>query len=298
MAKNFAIIGVGGYIAPRHLEAIKVLGHNLIAAFDPNDSVGIMDRFFPACRFFTSFELFEAFIEDQRGSESEIHFVSICSPNYLHHAHIRFALRMGAKVICEKPIVLTSTHIEDLITKERESKLRVFTVLQLRVHEKIKALKNKVEAEGLQNYEVNLEYITSRGDWYLKSWKADVLKSGGLSSNIGVHFFDMLTWIFGEAIEVKSLSRSPMRESGYLVLQKAKVNWTLSIDMNDVPLEQRHKGKTTFRELKINGESFEFSDGFTELHQTIYQDAILDKGFSLADARAAIKIVERLREAN
>lgn len=290
---QFAIIGVGGYIAPRHLEAIKQAGHQLVAAYDRNDSVGIMDRYFPDCRFFTEFERFESFVEETQRSEKPIDYVSICTPNYLHKDHIKFALRHGAHAICEKPLVLHASDIDELINDERRSGRRVHTVLQLRVHDAIKSLKAKVEAQDRGNHQIELTYITSRGQWYHESWKGDPRKSGGLATNIGVHFFDMLTWIFGDAIEVVSKERGALRESGFLRLKKADVSWSLSVDRHDLP--PAATGKTTFRSIKIDGEEFEFSEGFTELHKTVYADIFAGRGYGLASARPAIEIVEKLR---
>ncbi len=292
---NFAVIGVGGYIAPRHLEAIKDLGHNLVTAYDINDSVGIMDRFFPDCMFFTEFERFEAFVDSLKGTPQAIDYVSICSPNYLHASHIKFALRHNANAICEKPLVLNTKDLDDLLDIEKKTGKKVFTVLQLRVHDAIIALKNKVEKEGKTDNQVTLDYMTSRGQWYLESWKGDVKKSGGLSTNIGVHFFDMLTWIFGKATEVKVEHKDALREKGYIRLEKAQVKWELTIDSKRLPESAKNSGKTTFRQIKINDEEFEFSEGFTELHKRVYTDILNGKGYGLEAARYAIEIVEDIR---
>lgn len=294
--KNFAIIGVGGYIAPRHLEAIKATGNNLVAAFDVKDSVGILDRYFPDCQFFTDFERFESFVESRKGSSQAIDFVAICSPNYLHAAHIKFALRNGANAICEKPLVLNEKDIDDLAGYENKFGKKVYTVLQLRVHDAIIALKNKVEAEKKLNHDIELTYYTSRGNWYFESWKGEEKKSGGLSTNIGVHFFDMLTWIFGELKETKILEKEPHLERGTLKLAKANVNWVLSVDRNLLPEVAVKSGKTTFRSIKIDGSEFEFSEGFTELHNRVYNDILSGKGYGLEAARTAIRIVESLRD--
>lgn len=295
MSKRFAVIGVGGYIAPRHLEAIKGMGHQLVAAYDRNDSVGIMDRYFPDCQFYTEFERFESFIESEKAAGRPIEFVSICTPNYLHKDHIKFALRHGAHAICEKPLVLHASDIDELIADEKRYDRRVYTVLQLRVHDAILALKKKIEAAGRADHKIDLTYLTSRGQWYHESWKGDVRKSGGLSTNIGVHFFDMLTWIFGAAQDVKSLERSATVERGVVKLEKATVNWFLSIDRAKLPPEAVKSGKTTFRSIKIDGEEFEFSEGFTELHNRVYADVLSGKGYGLESARTAIEIVEKLR---
>lgn len=293
---NFAIIGIGGYIAPRHIEAIRDLGHNLVAAYDKNDSVGIMDRYYPDCQFFTEFERFEAFVEKLRGTSEEIHYVSICTPNYLHSSHIKFALSHGAHAICEKPLVLCEKDLEELIQYEKKFKKNVYTVLQLRVHDAILALKQKIELENKDLHQVDLDYMTSRGQWYHESWKGDVRKSGGLTTNIGVHFFDMLTWIFGSATDVQILEKSATIEKGTVRLQKAMVNWSLTIDRKRLPEAAVKAGKTTFRSIKIDGTEFEFSEGFTELHKRVYQDILSGKGYGLEAARPAIQIVEKIRE--
>ncbi|MFM6928199.1 MAG: Gfo/Idh/MocA family oxidoreductase [Bdellovibrio sp.] len=292
---NFAIIGVGGYIAPRHLEAIKELGHNLVAAYDPKDSVGIMDRYFPDCQFYTDFERFESFIDSLKGTKDQVEYVAICTPNYMHASHIKFALSHGAHAICEKPLVLYKKDIDDLLVYEDKYDRKVYTVLQLRVHDAILALKKKIEAEKKPLHEIELVYMTSRGQWYHESWKGDVKKSGGLSTNIGVHFFDMLTWIFGEPKEIKSGEKSASYESGELLLEKARVKWSLTIDRKYLPPEAVKSGKTTFRSIKIDGEEFEFSEGFTELHKRVYRDVLSGKGYGLESARAAIEIVEKIR---
>lgn len=292
---NFAIIGVGGYIAPRHLEAIKEMGHDLVAAYDLNDSVGIMDRYFPDCHFYTDMERFEACVDSFRGTPREIQYVAICSPNYMHAPHIKFALSHGANVICEKPLVLNVSDLDELSHYERKYNRRVYTVLQLRVHDAILSLKKKVESSAVGRHKVELDYMTSRGSWYYESWKGDVKKSGGLSTNIGVHFFDMLTWIFGDAEEVFVSDYSPSFERGTLKLKKADVHWSLTIDRARLPRVAFDAGKTTFRSIKIDGEEFEFSEGFTELHKRVYRDILDGRGYGLEAARPAIKIVEQIR---
>lgn len=292
---NFAIIGVGGYIAPRHIEAIKDLGHNLCAAYDVNDSVGILDRYFSDCLFFTEQEKFKDYLLDQKKIGQPIEFVSICTPNYMHFSHAKLALEMGANVICEKPLVLNEDDLNHLLEIEKKTGKKVFTVLQLRVHEAILDLKKKIKQTPEKMYEIDLDYITTRGDWYHKSWKNNVSKSGGLSTNIGVHFFDMLTWIFGEASEVQILQASESLEIGFLQLKNAKVRWMLTIDKNQLPQEAIKKNKTTFRCLKIDGAEFEFSEGFTELHKKIYEDIFAGRGYGPEDSRMAIRIVERIR---
>lgn len=292
---NFAIIGVGGYIAPRHLEAIKELGHSLVAAYDRNDSVGIIDRYFPDCRFFTDFERFEAYLDSLKATPDEVHYVSICTPNYLHAAHIKFALSHGANAICEKPLVLIEREIDELELYEKKYNRHVYTVLQLRVHDAILGLKEKIETESKRLYQVELKYMTSRGSWYHESWKGDVTKSGGLSTNIGVHFFDMLTWIFGNFQSVEILKKSPVEEQGRLFLDKAEVDWYLTIDRSQLPVSTVTSGKTTYRSIKIDGQEFEFSEGFTELHKKVYREILNGNGYGLNDARKAISIVEKIR---
>lgn len=296
---NFALIGAGGYIAPRHMEAIKSLGHNLVAAVDANDSVGILDRYFPDARFFTDFERFESFLEQQAASGgAKVDYVSICSPNYLHASHIKAAFRLGAHAICEKPLVLTTAELTDLAAAEKRFDRRLYTVLQLRVHDAIIDLKKRVEASGKQMHDIDLQYFTSRGNWYHESWKGEVTKSGGLSTNIGVHFFDMLTWIFGAAKEATLTQKSATTEAGVLKLERANVKWLLSIDREQIPAAAKAAGKTTYRSLKIDGSEFEFSEGFTELHNRVYKDILAGKGYGLEHARTAIEIVEKLRGMN
>ncbi len=292
-SKNFALIGIGGYIAPRHIEAIKHHGHNLVAAVDVQDSVGILDRYFPDVRFFKDFERFESFLEK---SSSKLDYVSICSPNYLHASHIKAAFRLGANAICEKPLVLTTAELDDLAVAEKKYDRRLYTVLQLRVHDAIIDLKKRVESAGGKRHQIDLQYFTSRGNWYHESWKGDLKKSGGLSTNIGVHFFDMLTWIFGDAQDVRLTQRSSTTESGTLKLDRADVNWLLCIDRDKLPQAAKESGKTTYRSLKIDGAEFEFSEGFTELHNRVYRDVLNGKGYGLEAARPAIAIVEKLRE--
>lgn len=293
--KNFAVIGVGGYIAPRHLEAIKATGNKVVAAFDPKDSVGILDRYFPDCRFFTDFERFESFIENLKGGAEALDYVSICSPNHLHSSHIKFALRHGAHAICEKPLVLNEQEIDELAAYEKKSKKNVYTVLQLRVHDSILGLKSKIDNEKKSFHEVDLTYLTSRGNWYFESWKGDEKKSGGLSTNIGVHFFDMLTWIFGDLKHVEIFEKTPKMEKGIVELEKAKVTWMLSVDRELLPADISAAGKSTFRCIKIDDQEFEFSEGFTDLHNRVYEGILEGKGYGLEAARTAIRIVESLR---
>ena len=294
--KNFAIIGAGGYIAPRHMKAIKDTGNTLIAALDKHDSVGIMDNYFPDADFFTEFERFDRHLEKQKRLGNKTDFVSVCSPNYLHDAHIRFGLRIGANVICEKPVVLNPWNIEALMEIEKETGGEVFTILQLRLHPAIIALKEKIAAAPAdKKHTVNLQYITSRGHWYHTSWKGDIEKSGGIATNIGVHFFDMLIWIFGDVKQNTVTEHTAHTASGELELEKANINWMLSIDANTLPDEAKAAGKRTFRTLTINGEGFEFSDGFTELHTKSYDEILKGNGFRIKETKAAIELVHEIR---
>ena len=294
--KNFAIIGAGGYIAPRHMRAIKDTGNNLVAALDKHDSVGIMDSFFPKADFFTEFERFDRHLEKQKRLGNKTDYVSVCSPNYLHDAHIRFGMRIGADVICEKPVVLNPWNIEALMEIEKETGGRVYTILQLRLHPAIIALREKIASGPAdKKYEVNLRYITSRGNWYHNSWKGDIQKSGGIATNIGVHFFDMLLWIFGDVQQNNVTQHSNQTASGHLELKKANVNWMLSIDEGTLPLDIKTAGKTTYRTLTIDGQSFEFSDGFTELHTKSYEEILKGNGFRIEETKAAIEVVHTIR---
>jgi UDP-N-acetyl-2-amino-2-deoxyglucuronate dehydrogenase len=294
--KNFALIGAGGYIAPRHMKAIKDTGNKLIAALDKHDSVGILDSYFPEADFFTEFERFDRHLEKKKRQGIKTDFVSVCSPNYLHDAHIRFGLRMGADVICEKPIVLNPWNIDALMEIEKETGKNIYTILQLRLHPAIIALKEKVAAApDNKRYAINLKYITSRGSWYHSSWKGDMEKSGGIATNIGVHFFDMLIWIFGGVKENAVTSHTTETASGNLMLEKANINWMLSIDQQTLPEEVKAAGKRTYRTLSIDGEEFEFSEGFTELHTQSYNQIIAGNGFSIAETKAAIQLVHDIR---
>lgn len=294
--KNFALIGVGGYIAPRHMKAIKDTGNNLLAALDKHDSVGILDSYFPQADFFTEFERFDRHLEKQKRQGVKTDYVGVCSPNYLHDAHIRFGLRIGADVICEKPVVLNPWNIDALLEIEKETGKNIYTILQLRLHPAIIALKEKIDAAPAgKKYAIDLRYITSRGNWYHTSWKGDLQKSGGIATNIGVHFFDMLLWIFGEAKENNVTKHTAYTASGNLALQKANVNWMLSIDASTLPDDVKASGKRTFRTLSIDGEEFEFSEGFTELHTESYKQVIAGNGFSISETRAAIQLVHDVR---
>ena len=294
--KNFALIGAGGYIAPRHMKAIKDTGNNLLAALDKHDSVGILDSYFPDTDFFTEFERFDRHLEKLKRQGIKTDYVSVCSPNYLHDAHIRFGLRIGADVICEKPIVLNPWNIDALLEIEKETGKNIYTILQLRLHPAIIALKEKIAAAPSdKKYNINLQYITSRGHWYHTSWKGEVSKSGGIATNIGVHFFDMPMWIFGAVKENNVMQHAAETASGNLVLEKATVNWMLSIDANTLPAEAKAAGKRTFRKLTIDDEAFEFSDGFTELHTKSYEEIIAGRGFAMSETKAAIQLVHEIR---
>ncbi len=297
---NFALTGTAGYIAPRHLKAIKDTGNNLVAACDPNDSVGILDRYFFDARFFREFERFDRHIEKlRRGPDSDrVHYVSICSPNYLHDAHMRLALRTGAHAICEKPLVINPWNLDPLIELEQEHQRRIFTVLQLRVHPALMALRERVRAENsASKHEVVLTYITTRGAWYLNSWKADNERSGGLATNIGIHFFDLLVWLFGDMVGSEVHLSEPRRVAGYMELERANVRWYLSIDRNDLPFESTPGGTTTFRSITVDNKEVEFSEGFTDLHTAVYKEILAGRGYGIEDARASIVLAHKIREA-
>jgi UDP-N-acetyl-2-amino-2-deoxyglucuronate dehydrogenase len=294
--KNFGLIGAAGYIAPRHMKAIKDTGNHLLAAYDKFDSVGVMDSYFPDADFFTEFERFDRHVEKLKRTGQKIDYVSICSPNYLHDSHIRFGLRVGADVICEKPLVLNPWNIDALAEEEKEHGKRVFNILQLRLHPSIIALKKRVE-EGPKDkiYDIDLAYITSRGHWYYTSWKGDVSKSGGIATNIGVHFYDMLTWVFGAVKKNVVHIHTHDRAAGYFELEKARVRWFLSINADMLPDSVKAKGGRTFRSLTMENEEIEFSDGFTELHTHSYQHILEGHGFGLEEARPSIEIVHDIR---
>lgn len=294
--KKFALIGAAGFIAPRHMRAVKDTGNTIVAAMDKFDSVGILDSYFPDADFFTEFERFDRHIQKLKIKNNPIDFLSVCSPNYLHDSHIRFGLRSGADVICEKPLVLNPWNIDSLIDVEKETGKRVFNIFQLRLHPSIIALKEKIDADNSDKiYDVDLCYITSRGNWYYTSWKGDIQKSGGIATNIGVHFYDMLSWIFGEFKKSVVHLHEHDRAAGYLEFAKARVRWFLSINYETIPEEIRMAGKRTYRLMTVNGSSFEFSDGFTELHTNSYKDILDGTGFCLSEARPAIEIVHQIR---
>ena len=294
--KNFALIGAAGYIAPRHMKAIKDTGNDLLAAYDPYDGVGIMDSHFPEADYFTEFERFDRHIDRLKRNHSKIDFVSVCSPNYLHDSHIRFGLRSGADVICEKPIVLNPWNIDALQDAEKDSGHDVYTILQLRHHEAIKALKKKIE-EGPSDkiYDIDLTYLTSRGKWYYTSWKGDLEKSGGIATNIGVHFYDMLTWVFGRLKSQTVHLHTHDRASGVMHLERANVRWFLSINYNVIPEQEKSEGKRTYRSITVDGEEIEFSQGFTELHTVSYDAILKGGGYRIGDTREAIQIVHDIR---
>ena len=296
MSKKFALIGAAGYIAPRHMKAIKDTGSDLLAALDPNDSVGIIDSYFPQASFFTEFERFDRHLEKLKRQEEKLDYVSICSPNYLHDAHIRFGLRYGADVICEKPIVLNPWNIDALESMERETGKNIYNILQLRLHDSVIALKKKID-DGPKDkvYDFDLTYQTSRGNWYYSSWKGSGNKSGGIATNIGVHFYDMLTWIFGDVKQNIVHIHTHDRAAGYLELEKARVRWFLSINYDTLPENIKTKGQRTYRSLTIDGEEMEFSKGFTELHTKSYQDIIGGGGFRISEAKKAIQTVYEIR---
>jgi UDP-N-acetyl-2-amino-2-deoxyglucuronate dehydrogenase len=295
--KNFALIGAAGYIAPRHLKAIKDTNNHLIAALDKFDSVGIMDSYFPKADFFVEFERFDRHIEKlKRQQNITLDYVSICTPNYLHDSHIRMALRRGADAICEKPLVLNPWNVAALADIERESGQKINTILQLRLHPSIIALRKKVKAGAAdKKYDVDLTYITSRGSWYDISWKGDESKSGGIATNIGIHFYDMLSWIFGDVQENRVHLREKDKSAGYLEFENARVRWFLSIDENSLPKKIKEAAQRTYRSITVNGEEIEFSGGFTELHTKSYQGILDGNGFGLMDAKQSIEIVHDIR---
>lgn len=296
--KNFAITGVAGYIAPRHLQAIKDTGNRLEAAVDPHDSVGILDRFFPDARYFSEFERFDRHIEKLRRApeEKRVHYVSICSPNYLHDAHIRFAMRVGADAICEKPLVLRPKNLDALEELASEQNRRINVILQLRLHPQLIALRERIlSAKPGKKHEVTLTYVTPRGPWYLYSWKGNPERSGGLATNIGIHLFDLMIWLFGAHQNFQVHLDEPSRNSGYVELERARVRWFLSIDRNDLPRECKEQKQGTFRSILIDGEHVEFSDGFTDLHTISYANILAGNGFGIAEARPSIQLVDSIR---
>ena len=298
--KNFALIGASGYIAPRHMKAIKETHNNLVAALDPYDGIGIMDSNFPEADFFTEFERFDRFVDKwRRDTGRKIDYISICSPNYLHDSHIRFGLKSGADVICEKPLVLNPWNIDQLKIIEQETGQKVYNILQLRLHPSIIALKEKVSKELEANpnkiYDIDLTYLTSRGKWYFISWKGDQAKSGGIASNIGVHFYDMLTWIFGDVEENVVHVKTPDCNAGSFKLKNANVRWFLSVNYDYIPQEVRDSGQRTYRSITVDGDEIEFSGGFTDLHTRSYEEILKGNGFGLDEAYGSISTVSTIR---
>lgn len=298
--RRFALIGAAGYIAPRHMRAIKDTGSELVCALDPYDGVGIMDSFFPQADFFTEPERFDRHLDKlfRQGTGKRIDYVSICSPNYLHDAHIRMALRNKAHAICEKPVVLNPWNLDKLVALEKETGKNIYTILQLRLHPTIIALKQRVDMAPADTvFDIDLRYITSRGKWYGYSWKGDVQKSGGVATNIGIHFFDMLGWIFGSFSGLEVADSSPEKARGTLQFSRARVSWFLSIDEHDLPESAQSQGKRTFRCITVDGEELEFSDGFTDLHTQSYEEILAGRGFRVAEARPSVDIAQQIRQA-
>lgn len=296
---NFAVTGVGGFVAPRHLKAIHDTGHRVVAAVDPHDAVGLLDRFGFDVRFFTEFERFDRHLEKlRRGPEGDrVHYVTVCSPNYLHDAHMRVALRAGADVICEKPLVINPWNLDALQELEAETGRRAYTVLQLRLHPALMAFKAKLQAEPQRRYQVQLSYLTARGRWYDVSWKGVEERSGGIVTNIGIHFFDLLVWLFGDVRHSEVHLRELKRAAGTLSLAHADVRWYLSAESTDLPFAPVPGSKTTFRSIVVDGEQLEFSDGFTDLHTRVYQEVLAGRGFGIDDARPSIELSHAIRHA-
>jgi UDP-N-acetyl-2-amino-2-deoxyglucuronate dehydrogenase len=304
---NFALIGAAGYIAPRHMKAIRDTGNRLTCALDPYDGVGLIDSYFPEADFFIEPERFDRHIDKlrrmahskRRLTDLKVDYVSICSPNYMHDSHIRLALRNEAHAVCEKPIVLNPWNLDALVDIQKETGKNVYTILQLRLHPSIIALREEVQKGPKDKvYDIDLTYITSRGNWYFRSWKGDIEKSGGIGTNIGVHFFDMLTWVFGGIRESVVHVLQPNKAAGFLQLQQANIRWFLSIDYNDIPPAVQQTGKRTYRLLTMNGREIEFSDGFTDLHTQVYRQILDGQGFGLKDAKQSINIVYQIRNSH
>jgi UDP-N-acetyl-2-amino-2-deoxyglucuronate dehydrogenase len=292
--QNFALMGAGGYVAPRHMQAIKAVGGDLKVIFDPNDSVGVIDGFFPEANFFVEFERFDRHVDKLRRRGEKLDYMSICSPNYLHDAHVRFALRSEADAICEKPLVLNPWNIDGLAEMEQETGRKVSTIMQLRLHPAISELKQKIEASPKNEFAVDLTYIASRGRWYHTSWKGDEAKSGGIATNIGVHFFDLLVHLFGPPQQNVAHLRERERAAGYLECGRAQIRWFLSVDRRDIP-QGCADGRTTFRSIAIDGQELEFSEGFTDLHTRSYEEIIAGRGFGLDAVRPSVEIVSAFR---
>ena len=295
---RFSLIGAGGYIAPKHMKAIRDTSNVLVAALDKHDSVGVIDSYFPEAMFFQEIEQLGLYMDNLKRNDQAVDYVTVASPNFLHLAHIQFGLNAGANVICEKPIVLDPIHLDYLEMLESETDNRIYTVLQLRHHPAILALKEKVTRnKSSKKSDVELTYITSRGNWYLQSWKGDSLKSGGVATNVGVHFFDMLYFIFGDVQENVVFLNTPTKASGYIEYEQARVRWYLSLDVEDIPESERAQGKRTYRSLTADGETLEFSDGFTDLHTDVYREILSGRGYGLQDSRTAIETVAHIRDA-
>ncbi len=295
---QYALIGAAGFVASRHLNAVREVGGNLIAAVDPHDSVGVLDRYFPEAKFFTEIERFDRYLEKRRRSDSDApaDYVSICSPNYLHDAHVRLALRLRAHAICEKPLVINPWNLDQLTDLEQEQDRRVFTVLQLRSHPGVKALRESMLAESnRQQRRICLTYVTRRGPWYHTSWKGSEEKSGGLAMNIGIHFFDLLLWIFGSMQRSVVHCSTQSKMSGTLDLEWAQVSWFLSVDERDLPAEARSKGQHAYRSIKMDDEEVDLSEGFSDLHTEVYRDILDGRGFGIQDARPSIDLVYNIR---
>ena len=295
---NFAVTGVAGFVAPRHLRAIRETGNRVVAAIDPHDAAGLLDQYWFDVRFFTEIERFDRHLEKlRRGPEKDrVHYVSVCSPNYLHDAHVRLALRVGAHAICEKPLVINPWNLDALQELEREQGRRVFTVLQLRLHPALLALKARLDAEAGE-HDVSLTYITARGAWYDVSWKGSDERSGGVATNIGIHFFDLLLWLFGPTEDVEVHLREPKRIAGSMRLRRARVRWFLSTDARDLPVTPEPGSKTTFRSITVNGEEVVFTEGFTDLHTRVYEEVLAGRGAGLDEARPSIELAHRIRHA-
>ena len=297
--KRFALIGGAGYVAPRHMRAVKETGNDLVAVLDPNDSVGVIDSYYPKADFFTEFERFDRHIDKKKRKGEGIDYVSICSPNYLHDAHIRFALRNGADAICEKPLVLNPWNLDGLEEMENDFGKKVYNILQLRLHPSIIELKEQIKNTQVEKkYEIDLTYITSRGNWYFTSWKGDESKSGGIATNIGIHFYDMLIWIFGK-IQLNIVHyRDAKSASGFMELENARVRWFLSVVERRLPADVYSSGQRTYRSITVDGKEIEFSSGFTDLHTLSYQDILDGNGFGLQEARPSIEAVHHIRNAD
>lgn len=295
---NFALVGAAGFVAPRHMKAVRDTGNKLVAATDPHDSVGVLDAHFPSARFFTEIERFDRHLEKLRreAPETAVDYVSICSPNYLHDAHVRLALRVGAHAICEKPLVINPWNLDQLKQIEDEHQRRIYTVLQLRLHPRLLELKRKIESErGGEKHDVTLAYITRRGQWYDSSWKGDISRSGGVSMNIGIHFFDMLMWLYGTVERTEVHVRQDRRMAGWIELERARVRWFLSINEQDLPAEIRDRGGFAHRSITADGQEIDMSEGFGDLHTRVYEDILADGGFGIDDARPAIDLVYHIR---